>query len=837
MSSDENVAAGDSQVNGGWARPVGSGRASMNGKSRLARVKRDLRRPSRLTAVILGLSLIAWLIAALSIGGTGGTRPAGTPLPGLDPHAVLAANARVYTYSDSAAALSAIGPGSAMLAAGYLSGIADHSRYAPGTVDHMLAYWKQYQQAGGTWGWVAYRNQYVNVLDNWARDEAFEQFFRRLEGLRTRGGWRFEVKVPGSPAGLIGDAVNKGMRRVYELRPGSGVRPDELAAQVSAVNRTGMQIVYIFGTDPLAAALQLIQDANRAVTANKRLIAAGRRPRPVIVARFWPALAQQVSTGPGSVPADGAAQVLSAAGQQPVAGALTDAIAGSPDSPRAATEMARLDGLLAGDFGEDALPDPGNLRGIDFATLELRYLSDTGTGVSGLRFAFQAKSSAGQPSYGGLRAAQLASDSFFTFLELPVGTFTVNLNPDQPEQVIDAQLARTDAGRVLLESDLRLKQDIGQLIRPDTPLGRHFEDALTGPGKCLSERAWIVPAPATVHANGGQLYILNAPLRVKSVTQYVQARTFATAACQGQDQAAYQHNEALFRAMIVPLATHAVNTAPQFADLRRVYVSRVAAQWYRDHSKTTRTTYAGLIDQRDISPWTARQPWSPLAVYNQYRHDVTRGQWKFSYKTSQSTSTRTFTVTWAGINWNISINGPQSEITHTITYGGIDFSHVTYRNISDASFDTTWPELAATVSTALSGPAESQAGGDVWLGGMSAPGRLTTIDDAMVVNAKGKAYPNVTDLRTGNPIPAPPSGLTRVPVSDRVLWGPRQKHAFIKQWYDQGYSTPPGGWSAYDIHHIIPREYGGTNEFWNLTPVPRKVHQTEFNTWWLGYGG
>lgn len=53
----------------------------------------------------------------------------------------------------------------------------------------------------------------------------------------------------------------------------------------------------------------------------------------------------------------------------------------------------------------------------------------------------------------------------------------------------------------------------------------------------------------------------------------------------------------------------------------------------------------------------------------------------------------------------------------------------------------------------------------------------------------------------------------------------------------QGYSTPEGGWLQYDIHHIIPREYGGTNDFNNLVPVLRRVRQQEFNPWWMNYGG
>jgi len=43
------------------------------------------------------------------------------------------------------------------------------------------------------------------------------------------------------------------------------------------------------------------------------------------------------------------------------------------------------------------------------------------------------------------------------------------------------------------------------------------------------------------------------------------------------------------------------------------------------------------------------------------------------------------------------------------------------------------------------------------------------------------------------------------------------------------------GWEQYDIHHIIPREYGGTNVFDNLVPVLREIHQQELNTWWRGY--
>jgi hypothetical protein len=103
------------------------------------------------------------------------------------------------------------------------------------------------------------------------------------------------------------------------------------------------------------------------------------------------------------------------------------------------------------------------------------------------------------------------------------------------------------------------------------------------------------------------------------------------------------------------------------------------------------------------------------------------------------------------------------------------------------------------------------------------------------LNSLGRAYPKVLDIRTGEPIPYPGEGLTKIPVEARVPWGASERAAFIKEWYNRGFSTPEGGWSNYDIHHILPREYGGTNSFDNLVPVERSVHQNEFNPWWRGY--
>jgi hypothetical protein len=111
--------------------------------------------------------------------------------------------------------------------------------------------------------------------------------------------------------------------------------------------------------------------------------------------------------------------------------------------------------------------------------------------------------------------------------------------------------------------------------------------------------------------------------------------------------------------------------------------------------------------------------------------------------------------------------------------------------------------------------------------------RGTTIVRGPVGQALGQLwrYPQVMDPRTGRAIQFPTQILQRVDRALRVNWGSIQRGEFIKEWYRRGYSTPAGGWDKYDIHHILPREFGGQNDFWNLVPVERTTHGL-FNEFW-----
>lgn len=103
-----------------------------------------------------------------------------------------------------------------------------------------------------------------------------------------------------------------------------------------------------------------------------------------------------------------------------------------------------------------------------------------------------------------------------------------------------------------------------------------------------------------------------------------------------------------------------------------------------------------------------------------------------------------------------------------------------------------------------------------------------------VTNSAGDPYPQVSDPRTGKTISLPDGNLTRISPEHRTEWGLQQRGAFISEWNRRGFTEPPGGWDKYDIHHIKPREYGGTNDFWNLVPVERETHKL-FSKFWERY--
>lgn len=366
--------------------------------------------------------------------------------------------------------------------------------------------------------------------------------------------------------------------------------------------------------------------------------------------------------------------------------------AGMPTGPDAAARMGSRAFTGPGNTplkGPAAqLVAPGsNLGGVDFSSLELRYLAENQSGLSYSFTASPAVDPDGRAAEGQVAVAQM-SDAFFVWLSLAPQTFWVNLNPTEPDRVIDPTLGETDAGRILLEADLELKKTVGRLIHPDTAIGQRFwGDDPDSSSSCLDLRQWIVPGPATVHEKDGGLYLLDTPLKVEMEADYL-AKQGAAPSCAASDTRLVE----AFHILVLPKVEEAVNKAPEFAELRRVYLSRVAAEWYRQrHGQNG--TLAGLIDSGDVSAWPALEQWSPRRVFDQYVD---------SYQNKEFDVTR---------------NRVSGDTTYqnTYTYGGIDFGAVRFEQATPELFQQRQPELTSTVRQSFEKPATDQRG-KIWLG-------------------------------------------------------------------------------------------------------------------------
>jgi hypothetical protein len=241
----------------------------------------------------------------------------------------------------------------------------------------------------------------------------------------------------------------------------------------------------------------------------------------------------------------------------------------------------------------DASEDTG---GVDFTSVRLRYVSESSDERSrALAYAFATKPerAAGveRSAAAGVRGTFA---SFFTWLLLDARRFWVNLHPSEPDRIIDAELGRTDAGRIMLEADFQLKKSVARLIHPDTETGKAFWDALgAGHGRrgssatCLSFRQWIVPGSVLVRTTPSSIYVVDAPLDVKLEAEYLRERGVRSGAdCAAASDRSRRHGERVYRRIVLPRLVQQVNEAPEYEALRRIFAARVIAEWYKRRSRT-----------------------------------------------------------------------------------------------------------------------------------------------------------------------------------------------------------------------------------------------------------
>jgi hypothetical protein len=98
-------------------------------------------------------------------------------------------------------------------------------------------------------------------------------------------------------------------------------------------------------------------------------------------------------------------------------------------------------------------------------------------------------------------------------------------------------------------------------------------------------------------------------------------------------------------------------------------------------------------------------------------------------------------------------------------------------------------------------------------------------------NKKGVRYPSYKDPISKKVMTIPSSAVwPEVPKPDRTK---RQGRSKYTKWYDSTYK--PLIWREYEVHHIKPLAYGGSNDKRNLIPLKRSYHRSVVTPWWNAY--
>lgn len=95
-------------------------------------------------------------------------------------------------------------------------------------------------------------------------------------------------------------------------------------------------------------------------------------------------------------------------------------------------------------------------------------------------------------------------------------------------------------------------------------------------------------------------------------------------------------------------------------------------------------------------------------------------------------------------------------------------------------------------------------------------------------NKKAEKYPTqISSPVTGQSFPYKFSmTMSKVPEANRVSWTTSNRNAYADY---LGKDL-----TGYEVHHIVPRAYGGTNVYSNLIPLTPTDHTT-VTSWWASY--
>jgi hypothetical protein len=649
----------------------------------------------------------------------------------------------------------------------YLDGIGtDYKKYKEGTPERVFARYNNNQKFGKRK--AASFQEYLDdfYIGTYANNRRGDAFHRKLvQDLKLLGpDWICEEEIAvtdpktGKPVIRRLDAVNYKTKEFVEAKAGGAHdsrQNNSTRGLMQDPRFKDFRMRYAFG------AYQLEDDTKRLMGQYRDEFGRDSRGRARLTTY------KHVSTGmpdytPGDYSKKNTTFTPPSSGTSSRGGATDNVNRSAPTPLDAKRQQERARAL---DPSGNRVRTPG---GIDFTSLELRYVGKPVKG-KGIDYAFSAnKAPESNPGWGGKAKADMSSDAFFTWLALTPEKFWVNLNPDQPDTIMDDKFASTDAGRVLLEADLQLKHDFFKAMDPKTDVGKRAWDSLAKRNgwPCLhSGRNWIEPKPAQVREQDGGIYILDAPLKLLTAPMDINTPGPGDGESCELTKAEIEHNERVLKATVVPLVEKWINTAPEYADLRRVYTARVAAEWVRLQDAKAPTDYRKIINSNNVKPWPLRTPnqgWKKTDVFNKYVKIFKEGEFKYELTKGQEV-------------W-------------VITVGGVDFSKAPKRNITGTRFRTEHPNLPRTTQISVQAMTDDAENDNLLFLGGNTAGRA----------GDGKPDPAPTPTPTEpDPTPTEPGDDPSTPTPDPTQTGGNTKPPANKpdpdgDLADTGSDTPIG---------------------------------------------
>lgn len=221
------------------------------------------------------------------------------------------------------------------------------------------------------------------------------------------------------------------------------------------------------------------------------------------------------------------------------------------------------------------------------------------------------------------KAVRKTLEYFFTCLAVPDDSCWVNLNPDEPSDVLDGRLGDSDMSRVLLKVDLRLKQDVSQLMNPAfSSEGKEFwrrlyqkAGELNVKGIRSMTKLWIVPDKAEVRHTEDIFSVEESSLKVELEPAYLSLN--ARGRNKKQDELE-DFAASLISELMLPILNKRINEDYAYTDLREVYNALILARWYKQRYGARQT---GLVQ------YSIDFTYSPQEIYQDYLDSISNKEY------------------------------------------------------------------------------------------------------------------------------------------------------------------------------------------------------------------